>query len=127
MRTLILILVVLLVFYGMRLLVRRLNAAEEEAAESEPDKQLASPWRAVTIRTGDPACAAARRIEGERFLLNQAPPIPLTDCDVEDCTCTYAHFEDRRSGTERRDAYDLRTGTHRLTDEEKRKGERRGN
>ena len=43
-------------------------------------------------------CAAVAAIEGRRFLSEEAPPLPLTDCEIPRlCRCVYVHFSDRRT------------------------------
>jgi len=43
------------------------------------------------------ACAAARDLQGKRFLSAEAPLVPLPGCDAEDCRCRYQHHDDRRN------------------------------
>jgi hypothetical protein len=64
-----------------------------------------SGFHAVSIHPGVFACKAARELEGQRFLSNSAPRVPLPGCDVSDCTCRFAHHHDRREGDERRTPY----------------------
>ena len=51
------------------------------------------------------ACAAVKRISGQRFLVRNVPPIPVPDCDSSDCQCTYVRYSDRRLWAEDRRAY----------------------
>jgi hypothetical protein len=125
MRILILVAVIFALAYAVRTAVARLRAADEAHDENETAASLPSPWRAVTIRTGDPACDTARQLEGKRFLLSEAPDIPLAECDIESCRCTFSQFDDRRSGSERRDVYDMHGRTTRLDGEEQRESDRR--
>lgn len=64
-----------------------------------------SKFHAVSIRTGLIACDAARALQGERFLSDAAPLIPLKGCDVDACQCKFVHHADRRTGEERRSPY----------------------
>lgn len=51
------------------------------------------------------ACPAARRLGETRFLVAQAPRLPLADCDLpDDCECVYRHHADRRARERRRAA-----------------------
>lgn len=44
------------------------------------------------------ACDAARALEGVRFLADDAPMLPLSDCsNPAGCRCKYQHFDDRRT------------------------------
>ncbi len=55
------------------------------------------PFQCVGIRWPFDCCEAARHLEGERFLCDEAPPLPLANCDRgADCNCSYRHFSDRR-------------------------------
>jgi hypothetical protein len=67
--------------------------------------RLKPEFHAVSIRPGVFACKAARELEGQRFLSNSAPRIPLPGCDASDCTCRFAHYADRRAGDDRRTPY----------------------
>ncbi|MDH3616722.1 MAG: hypothetical protein OEQ90_09645 [Gammaproteobacteria bacterium] len=57
------------------------------------------------ISNQNECCEAAKAIAGQRFLTDQLPMLPLSDCDVAECACTYKRFEDRR--TDPRRASDL--------------------
>ncbi len=50
---------------------------------------------------GDACCEAAKSITDERFLLEEAPMLPLPTCDAETCHCTYQRFDDRRADIRR--------------------------
>jgi hypothetical protein len=62
-----------------------------------------SKFHAVSIIPGEPACAAAHRFTGQRFLSTHAPRLPLPTCDSPRCTCRYKHHKDRRAGPRRRE------------------------
>jgi len=67
--------------------------------------RLKPEFHAVSIRPGPFACRVARELEGQRYLSNSAPRIPLPGCDASDCSCRFAHHPDRRAGDERRTPY----------------------
>ncbi len=48
-------------------------------------------------------CEAVEKIAGKRLLADEAPALPLPDCDAEECNCRYAQYKDRRLDA-RRDA-----------------------
>lgn len=58
-------------------------------------------------------CAASASLEGKKFPIQQAPKLPLRDCDQSECTCLYAGLgnrrmpRERRSGRERRQSFRL--------------------
>ena len=60
------------------------------------------PWEAVSIRPCDDACLDAWELEGKRFLLREAPHLPLPSCDSGNCQCEFARHDDRRSPGDRR-------------------------
>jgi hypothetical protein len=47
------------------------------------------------------SCAQAVEYQHKRFLPNEAPSLPLPECNKH-CTCTYMHHEDRRIKSDRR-------------------------
>ena len=48
------------------------------------------------------ACAAVTAVAGMRFLSEDAPLLPLSDCtNPGGCRCIYKHYEDRRSEVRR--------------------------
>ncbi len=69
------------------------------------DEKEKLQYHAVSIKFYPSACQAAKQLEDKRFLSAEAPDIPLPDCDAEVCKCRYIHFDDRRSGEDRRDQY----------------------
>lgn len=77
-----------------------------------PDHQ-SHPWRAVSIAVGEAPCAPVRSLLGKRFLVSQAPRLPLLECPwADDCDCQFRHHDDRRSGT----GVERRTGARSATD-----------
>jgi hypothetical protein len=57
----------------------------------------ANRFAAVEIRPRGNGCAAARALEGKRFLPEQAPALPLTGCTAAKCSCIFAKLTDRRT------------------------------
>jgi len=78
-----------------------------EAPEPTPAAPRKAPnkFHSVTIAPGTRACAAARELQGQRFLSREAPPLPLKNCGSPQCECHYEHYDDRRKGNRR--AHDL--------------------
>lgn len=73
------------------------------------DNQAVFPYRGVAIRPGKNGCASARRLDERRFLAQEAPRLPLLNCDASVCQCRYSHFEDRRQH-QRRSSHSLARG-----------------
>lgn len=83
---------------------RRYDKALRQAQTAAAHRVVVNPHHAVAIRPGKECCGEARALAGRRFLSGEAPGIPLRECTAKQCTCVYQHFDDRRSGTERRNA-----------------------
>ena len=62
----------------------------------------ASPFHCVSIESTTGCCGVCESIRGRRFLVKQAPPLPLVECTAAKCVCRYVHYGDRRSGRLRR-------------------------
>lgn len=101
---------------------RRLDKALREAQALAGHRVVVNPHHAVAIRPGKDCCGEARALAGRRFLSGEAPDLPLRECTAKRCTCVYQHFDDRRSGIERRKAstfprYDRRRSRGRRVDD----------
>lgn len=83
-----------LLYRSQQRLAQQLNAL---------DAQLAKPlFRCVVIEAGAEACSQIRSLPAQPMLLDQAPILPLTGCDVAKCGCHFIRLDDRRSGEDRR-------------------------
>ncbi|HBO12255.1 MAG TPA: hypothetical protein DD491_05655 [Halieaceae bacterium] len=61
------------------------------------------PYAAVSLEPAPIACDAAQRFAGRRYLRDEAPGVPLRDCDGRRCGCRLVTHPDRRQlGTDRR-------------------------
>lgn len=78
-----------------------LDALLTPTPPKESGKSGRHPYHAVSVLAGFPCCAAARELEGERFLADRAPLLPLPGCDQRTCECAYQHHADRREGPRR--------------------------
>lgn len=121
--------IVLLLIVAVMIWRKKKRASEREAAGDKEVDLMAttSKFHAVSIRPGPGACHAALALEGQRFLSDAAPSIPLPGCDSQNCRCRFVHFADRRSGDDRRSPYPgtigIDTGTYRQ--EQRQSGDRR--
>jgi hypothetical protein len=71
-------------------------AAARAPARAGPD------YRAVSIDSRGPRCAAAKRCADTRFLMREAPPLPLPACTMAaKCTCIFRKVPDRRDADRR--------------------------
>lgn len=58
-------------------------------------------YHCVTIHSGKHACEAVKKLQDKRILSSEAPSLPLSACDTEQCQCKYLHHEERRAGERR--------------------------
>jgi hypothetical protein len=70
-------------------------------AAPRPTKPAGGRFGSVEIRTRNGACEPARALDGQRFLVKDAPSLPLPACDVTKCSCTFAKLSDRRTDDRR--------------------------
>lgn len=54
-------------------------------------------YSSVSIYCGPEACSAASALSGSRYLVDEAPSLPLPRCSAETCQCGYFTYRDRRS------------------------------
>lgn len=66
-----------------------------------PKSRAAERFAAVEIRRRSGACGAARALEGQRFLVNQSPALPLAGCANKHCDCRFVKLSDRRTDDRR--------------------------
>lgn len=82
----------------------------------------ANPFRAISIVCGEAACATASMNAEKRYLLAEAPQLPLAGCAEGRCGCRYQHHADRRSSdNDRRLNFGLSQELHGSTSAERRK------
>ena len=80
---------------------------------SKPHKR----YQAASIKFGGCACSAVKTIGEKRFLAEQAPLVPLPECNAETCDCKYIRHEDRRVREDRRAIFCLKTDLHAVSGE----------
>lgn len=102
----VLLLIVLVLLVGWYFLRRRYVSNPPPAPNtvrrsSKPD----NAYHAVSIKFASNACMAAKDLAGTRFLSNEAPMLPLPECNVNNCECHFAHHPDRRTGKDRRSPF----------------------
>ena len=65
-----------------------------------------NPFAAVSIRPcAESPCAAVLDMHHIRFLAVRAPPLPVSGCDRQQCGCRYIRHTDRRTPSDRRNAF----------------------
>ncbi len=65
-------------------------------------RQHPQHYYGVSVQLGNNPCDAIRVIADERYLSEDAPQLPLPDCDRDECRCTMPPEDDRRAGYDRR-------------------------
>jgi hypothetical protein len=61
-------------------------------------------WHAISVEAKSSSCAVAQDLRKQRFLLKEAPKLPLQGCSKgASCLCTYKHHDDRRSKPRRKE------------------------
>ncbi|MDH3371955.1 MAG: hypothetical protein OEM85_01110 [Gammaproteobacteria bacterium] len=98
------LILVFLVVVWLFLRLRRAKAPNASRAASRTGSGNPA-FHAVSIKFSDTACAAARELDGRRFLSSAAPKLPLAECDVLECKCRFVHHKDRRAGKDRRSPF----------------------
>jgi hypothetical protein len=72
------------------------------SGQRPPARAAGNIFHGIAVEPGDKACEAVRRIAGQRYLSEDAPRVPLDECQcVQDCRCVYRHFPDRRTDVRR--------------------------
>ena len=121
---LIVLLALLLLLAGLFWWRRQTTKTVVSASPKSPGKS----FHGVSIRPTSGACRAVQSIANKRFLPNEAPPLPLANCDVSYCGCRYEHHQDRRDQLDRRHAHiDIetqRSGKEHRENDDRRQGRR---
>jgi len=82
---------------------RKTPATETSAPPVAAAPRRTGPdFRAVSIDSRGPRCAAAKKAADVRFLMREAPRLPLPACTMEaKCVCKFRKVPDRREGDRR--------------------------
>src|SRR5271155_1516455 len=81
----------------------RAYPAKKPVPKTRPESARAGgDYRAVSIAPGAHCHAVAKDTAGKRYLLREAPRLPLGDCTMgANCSCKFRKHEDRRDGDRR--------------------------
>jgi hypothetical protein len=76
----------------------RAAPARAKAPPADRSNKLgaSTQYQAVSIMTPKVCCGDARELEGKRYLVHEAPKLPLLSCDESVCKCGYMRYPDRR-------------------------------
>lgn len=84
------------------LLETLLSRLGREQPKPEPQTATLRPFQAISIFRGVTSCEAARKLSEHRFLVRDAPALPVPGCTMrERCQCRYLKHKDRRGGPRR--------------------------
>ena len=76
------------------------NSAKRDVSMRRVSKRRAKktgPFAAVSIVFDkEKACPEVMKLSGQRFLAGEAPKLPLRDCSVKRCSCSFHRYSDRR-------------------------------
>ncbi|QYJ85462.1 hypothetical protein K0I73_14830 [Shewanella mesophila] len=77
-------------------------ASEQESKSDQNARAGLRSYHSVEIVNESGMCASAKGLKGKRYLSQDAPKIPLPNCENKECNCRYIHYEDRRKYNEDR-------------------------
>ena len=75
---------------------RNPGGSTTKAAKKKKPVPVHNPYKAVSLVAGDSACESVKAARDRRYLVGEAPRLPLPGCDPALCTCKYQHMDDRR-------------------------------
>lgn len=105
------------------------NKGHKVSAAGKRKIAKAHDFPSVSIQFGPSACPTVKALTEKRFLANEAPTVPLENCNSANCTCKYVHHDIRREqDDDRRAPSSLRTTLHETSGKPERRhgGKRRG-
>lgn len=80
------------------------EARLKKTLQKASDASLYEPqFRCVLFSASDHACKSALAYQTKPILIKDAPELPLKGCNAEKCACSLLRYDDRRTGTDRRD------------------------
>jgi len=95
--------IALIVIVYIAAVVLLLNPWSRASLKTRIKKHPATdPYRAISLACDSEFCEEMGVLGGRRFLIDDAPDIPLQQCSSGTCDCRYIHHEDRRGITDRR-------------------------
>jgi hypothetical protein len=82
---------------------RDIYARATSSRGKTPIRTARKLFHGVSIHSDElSACEAARDLTNVRFLADEAPMLPLSDCsNPAGCRCKYRHYDDRRTEARR--------------------------
>jgi hypothetical protein len=98
-------------FKSLKALLAKPREVPQPKVKATPGKTL-KDFRAVSVVPGKGCCQEAKSSVVKRYLLRDAPRLPLSNCTMPaNCTCKFKKVSDRRDGDgDRRQIGILETG-----------------
>lgn len=87
----------LAILFSLRL--ARTETQDDQRRDRRTGLGASHPFHAVSIGPASDCCAAAQSLRAVRFLSEEAPSLPLVNCNAAQCQCRYTHYSDRRGAT----------------------------
>ena len=119
---------IILVGFGVFLYLKKPAKKRPQRSKTTSPGPAVSPYLSVSIMSPRACCQAANDLIGSKFLVKNAPTLPLADCGQAGCRCGYIHHADRRDeDADRRALYGLRSELHSMhtgNERRERKGRR---
>jgi len=78
------------------------KSVHKQHAALSPIKKPPKNFHGVSLHLCDHACDCVCYVRNQRYLASEVPALPIYGCTNRQCSCTYLHHEDRRSGEDRR-------------------------
>ena len=88
---------------------KRKHPSRERLPSSNNRHADGDAFQGIEIVAARDACDAVRHLEGKRFLSRSAPRLPLNDCTMSRCDCTFKKIGDRRADIRRWSDYGVET------------------
>lgn len=108
-------------------LLGRRGSGDAKPGRRTLPQQHTGPYAAVSLQPATIACEAAQRVAGRRYLRDEAPGVPLRDCDGRRCGCRLqSHADRRQAGTDRRLGVGLQSELYLTSGNHDRRETRRG-
>ncbi|MFW5451385.1 MAG: hypothetical protein ACKE9I_07280 [Methylophagaceae bacterium] len=96
--------VAILVVSGLWLWLHHKSAITSEKAHQRATfiKEHPQKYHGTSIHPCAKACENVKNLHDKRFLASEVTSLPVFGCTTKQCSCSYVHHKDRRSGEDRR-------------------------
>lgn len=98
---LVLVIAVVYIFHTRKNAKQKSQPPYKKTGKATNAKPIRSAHRCVVIEPGLLSCKAIAAYEGKHILIDEAPVLPVSGCNTEQCDCKFLRYDDRRMGTRR--------------------------